>query len=103
MPVRISQNLTHKLDIYTRYIHSIYTREPHRAGHAECVEELLAHDADPTVLDALGRSAVHWACENGSDEIVKLLVQEEGVDYLTKRDKRGMTAMDLVRRRSKLQ
>ena len=67
------------------------------------MEELLAHDADPTVLDALGRSAVHWACETGSDEIVKLLVQEEGVDYLTKRDKRGMTAMDLVRRRSKLQ
>ena len=55
------------------------------------------------MLDALGRSAIHWACENGLDEIVKLLVQEEGVDYLTKRDKRGMTAMDLVRRRSKLQ
>ena len=68
-----------------------------RKGYAQVVSELLENDADPMILDGLGRNALHWACENGFEEVVKVLVQQ-GMEFSTARDQSGMSALDLASR-----
>jgi hypothetical protein len=43
------------------------------AGHPEVVATLLAHGADPDLMDRDGRTAAERARDSGYDEVVRLL------------------------------
>lgn len=45
-------------------------------GKQDCLEQLLARGADPTRLDAVGRSALHWAADRGHPEMVAFLLSK---------------------------
>lgn len=54
-----------------------------RGGQGECVRILLADGANPNLTDRLiplgggGRTALHFAAENGNCKIVSLLLRQE--------------------------
>ncbi|MEM0979886.1 MAG: ankyrin repeat domain-containing protein [Cyanobacteria bacterium P01_H01_bin.58] len=44
-------------------------------GHMEIVELLLAYDADPTIVDQWGRTALDYALRRGKDDAIAQLLQ----------------------------
>ena len=63
-------------------------------GQLNEVRRLLAHKADPRVVDAQGRLPLHLAVSNvnGAEAVVQHFI-DIGVDVLTK-DKQGFSAFD---------
>lgn len=49
-------------------------------GHKDIAETLLAKGANPLKTDAQGRSPLHLAAHNGNDALVKLLLEQPGVN-----------------------
>ena len=50
----------------------------HRAaanGDADMVDLLLVNGVSPNLTDALGRTALHWACREGKTECARLLIE----------------------------
>ncbi|XP_031554891.1 ankyrin repeat domain-containing protein 39-like [Actinia tenebrosa] len=70
----------------------------HRAaycGRIGVVNLLLRHQADPTLCDTDGQTALHKASEKGHKEIVQLLVDRNpGLQQI--KDNRGRTALDII-------
>jgi hypothetical protein len=65
------------------------------------IEVLLENGADPNLIGAQGESALHWATEYRSVDVVKQLVDHGGDLWVA--DKRGRNAFDHARVREELQ
>lgn len=55
---------------------------------------LLKFNVSINALDALGRSALHYACYTGKSEVAKVLVNEDGIELNTQ-DYEGTHSMQL--------
>lgn len=49
-------------------------------GHAEIADALLKKGANPLKTDGQGRTPLHLAAHNGNEDLVKLLLEQPGVD-----------------------
>lgn len=63
-----------------------------RDGNVESARYLIAHGCNPQLLDNAGQSALFYACRDGRTGIVKLLIEECGVE-INHQDKVGQTAL----------
>eukprot|EP01055_Gregarina_sp_Pseudo9_P000191 Gregarina_sp_Pseudo_9__190@NODE_1124_length_1857_cov_33_200770_g1051_i0_p1_GENE_NODE_1124_length_1857_cov_33_200770_g1051_i0NODE_1124_length_1857_cov_33_200770_g1051_i0_p1_ORF_typecomplete_len463_score75_95Ank_2/PF12796_7/2_1e10Ank_2/PF12796_7/3_9e16Ank_2/PF12796_7/1_2e16Ank_2/PF12796_7/5_6e12Ank_4/PF13637_6/9_5e02Ank_4/PF13637_6/0_42Ank_4/PF13637_6/1_8e13Ank_4/PF13637_6/2_5e12Ank_4/PF13637_6/4_3e09Ank_5/PF13857_6/1_3e02Ank_5/PF13857_6/2_7e10Ank_5/PF13857_6/1_5e05Ank_5/PF13857_6/3e12Ank_5/PF1385 len=63
-----------------------------RDGNTDSARYLIAHGCDPQLLDNAGQSALFYACRDGRIGIVKLLLEEYGVE-INQQDKVGQTAL----------
>ena len=61
-------------------------------GHDDIAAALLAKGASPLKTDGQGRTALHLAAHNGNDDLVKLLLEQPGVD-INAVDDFGRTAL----------
>lgn len=64
-------------------------------GKTACLRRLLDAQANPDMLDNQNCSPLHWACEKNHKECAEELLKRGAVQDL--RNKRGKTALDLVR------
>lgn len=62
-----------------------------KAFNLDFIRELLTAGADPDIKDIDGNSCLHYACENGLDELVELLLHH-GAD-VDIRDSKGRTPL----------
>lgn len=64
-------------------------------AHGEVVRLLLDHGADAKVIDNQRRTILHLAVSGKSEEIVKMVLGQSGIDVTAKTDS-GKTALDLA-------
>ncbi|XP_067653383.1 ankyrin repeat domain-containing protein 50-like [Haliotis asinina] len=65
-------------------------------GHRDVVEFLVGRGADVSLMDGNGNNALHYACDGGDLETVKLILDLHGVD-INARNYNGYTAADIAR------
>jgi len=64
-------------------------------GHTKCVELLLSYGADPNIVDMKGRSALHYAANNGYHSTCLILI-EKGDAMIFLGDLQGNTSLHLA-------
>jgi len=64
-------------------------------NNLDAVQKLINHGSDPSRVEADGWSALHFACDYGNKEIVKILMDAK-VDYTLRTFKENKTARDFA-------
>ena len=67
-------------------------------GRKEVTQILLDHQADTSIRDANGKTALSWACETGHTEIVELLLSFEHKDTTSSSADQFSTLQSLAER-----
>lgn len=67
------------------------------AKNRDATAKVLIESCDVNVADGTGRTALHWAAFYGHEAIVRMLVAKPASMHL--RDKAGVTALDIAKRR----
>ncbi|XP_067653405.1 ankyrin repeat domain-containing protein 50-like [Haliotis asinina] len=90
------------LDVVDVNYRGHYSRTPVMAaavnGHWDVVEFLVGRGADVSLVDRVGDNILHYACDGGDVEMVKLILDLDVVD-VNARNNNGYTAADIARRR----
>ena len=76
------------------HVHSSLLTVAIKEGHKEVALELLAARADLHVKDRDGRTALHWACDKGLEEVVDVLISSGS--RVDERDMSGLTPVMLA-------